>query len=65
MRKSHRVKPGAYEEVRQIIADIQALETRAHQVKMTATAQALNVAKNAAGWELAEAMEINGDNVCT
>lgn len=59
MSKSHRVKKGEYEEVRQIIADIQALETRAHRVRMTATAQALNVAKNAAGWELAEAIEIN------
>lgn len=36
-----------------LIADIEALEQRAHKLGMTLTAQALNRAKNATGWSLA------------
>lgn len=37
-----------------LIGELQSLESRAHRLKMTETAQALNAAKNKAGWELAE-----------
>jgi len=36
-----------------LLGNIQALESRAHQLGMTITGRALNNAKNAAGWELA------------
>jgi hypothetical protein len=40
-----------------LINNIQDLESRAHRLMMTGAAQALNSAKNAAGWELAEQIE--------
>lgn len=36
-----------------IVAEIQALETRAHQFGLHVTGRALNQAKNACGWEVA------------
>ena len=53
----NRVHELDFSAVGMLILDIQALESRAHSLKMTATAQALNWAKNAAGWELAEQKE--------
>jgi len=38
---------------RQVIDDIQALESRAHALGMTLTGHALNRAKNVAGWTMA------------
>jgi hypothetical protein len=46
-----------FDAVRLLINDIQELESRAHHLKMLRTAHALNAAKNAAGWELAEQTE--------
>lgn len=49
-----RVNPKDFDAARRLINDIQDLESRAHRLMMTGTAQALNSAKNAAGWELAD-----------
>lgn len=51
-----RVHPDDLEAVRMLINDIQALENRAHRLRMTLAGHALNEAKNKAGWELAEQM---------
>lgn len=37
-----------------LILDLQAMQTRAHALRMPSTARALNAAMNAAGWELAD-----------
>lgn len=50
----NRVHACDFDACRMLILDIQALESRSHRLKMTGAAQALNQAKNAAGWELAE-----------
>lgn len=55
---SQRVHPLDFNAVDLLILDIQSLESRAHRLKMTKAAQALNTAKNAAGWELAEQTEV-------
>ena len=39
--------------IKLLIDDIQALENRAHRLKMFEAAHALNAAKNKTGWELA------------
>lgn len=52
-----RVSPLDFPAARALINDIQFLEDRAHRLKMTKAAHALNSAKNAAGWELAEQTE--------
>lgn len=52
-----RVSPLDFTAVRALINDIQFLEDRAHRLKMLKAANALNTAKNAAGWELAEQLE--------
>jgi hypothetical protein len=44
-------------EWKSIINEIQALEDRTHRAKMGVTAQALNKAKNTAGWELASLLQ--------
>lgn len=36
-----------------LLAQLQSLETEAHKIGMTATAHAINNAKNACGWEMA------------
>lgn len=46
-----RVDPKDWDAVRILIGDIQALESRAHRLKMIETAHSLNAAKNKAGWE--------------
>jgi hypothetical protein len=51
-----RVHSKDFEAVRVLINDIQALESRAHRLRMTLTGHALNDAKNRAGWELADQM---------
>jgi hypothetical protein len=43
--------------VHMLIADIQALESRAHRLRCLRAAHALNEAKNRLGWELAEHLE--------
>lgn len=49
---------------KRIIADIQALEDRAHKLGMTITAQTLNRAGNVAGWWLSgnQDMEIKAQS---
>lgn len=48
------VDPRDFHAIHLLIGDIQALENRAHRLKMLKAAHALNEAKNKAGWELAE-----------
>jgi hypothetical protein len=51
------IHPDDFAAAQMLINDIQALESRAHRLKMLRAAHALNAAKNAAGWELAEQAE--------
>lgn len=48
------------EACRLLINDIQALESRAHRLKVYVAAHALNRAKNALGWEMAGNIEQAG-----
>lgn len=54
-----RVHPKDFDAVRLLINDIQALEDRAHRLKMIDTGHTLNKAKNTAGWELEGQMSIH------
>lgn len=54
---STRVHPLDFPAVQNLILDIQALESRAHRLKMVKAAHALNEAMNKTGWELAEQVE--------
>lgn len=46
-----------HNDARELIAEIQALEDKAHRRGFTETAHALNEAKNKAGWEYAGKLE--------
>lgn len=57
MTQRARIHPNDIAAINLLIADIQALESRAHRLMMVGAALALNKAKNRAGWELAEQIE--------